>query len=103
MVANSGHIYASSTVPTLSGCGTTPILNGDDTHGYVTVGATASGCTITFQIAYSAKPECTVTEETNSVVNIFNYVPSATNIVITQTGLAGNVVHYQCEGLIGSK
>ena len=103
MVANSGHIYASSTVPTLSGCGTTPILNGDDTHGYVTVGATATGCTITFQIAYSAKPECTVTEETGSVVNIFSYVPSATNIVITQTGLGGNVVHYNCEGLTGSK
>lgn len=98
-VTNTGHIMGSSTAPTLSSCGTAPSITGDDAHGYVTVGSVAAtGCTITFANPYPAKPECTVTEETGSVANAFNYAVSASAIVITQTGLTSDIVHYDCRG-----
>lgn len=101
-VAADGHIIASSTNPVLSGCGTSPALAGDDTHGYITVGTAATGCVLTFQIPYSLKPECTMTNESASLTSAFAYVPSATAITVTQAvGLGGDVLDYQCEGVQG--
>jgi len=98
-VDNIGHISASSTAPTLSSCGTNPFMTGDDSHGYVTVGSVAAtGCTITFARAYLARPECTLSNESMSVVNAMTYTVSASAIVVTQTGLTGDVLDYQCEG-----
>jgi hypothetical protein len=101
-VTNTGHIIASSTNPVLSSCGTSPTMKGDDTHGTVTVGSVATGCTITFQIPYSATPECVVQNQTGSVTNTFGYTLSSTAITVTETALGGDILNYQCEGFTGS-
>lgn len=93
-VSNTGHIIASSTTPTLSSCGTSPSSTGDDTHGTVTVGATGTGCTITFATPFAADPVVLVTPETGSIVNTFSYTHSTTGIVVTQSGLGGNKFDY---------
>lgn len=97
-VSNTGHLYASSTAPTLSSCGTGPGINGDDHHGYITVGGTATACTATFAAPYPARPMCIVTDETGSITATFSYSVTASAITITDTGLSNNVVDYYCEG-----
>ena len=100
-ISNTGHVIASSTSPALSSCGTSPSMRGDDSHGEVTVGATGTGCTITYANPYSVAPSCVVTPQTGSIVNVFSYTVSATALTVTQTGLGGNVFNYLCEGFTG--
>lgn len=99
-ITASAHLMGSSTNPVISGCGTSPTVNGDDSHGYVTVGSvSATGCTITFANAYPARPQCNVTNETMSLTSAFGYTVSASAITVTQaTGLVGDVLDYSCRG-----
>lgn len=102
MIAASGHIIASSTNPTLSGCGTGPTIKGDDTHGEIVIGTAATSCTMQFQIFYSSAPVCTVTNQSMSITSAMTYTISTTALIISQaTGFAGDKVDYMCEGLIG--
>jgi hypothetical protein len=89
---------ASSTTPTITACGTSPVVMGDDSHGYITTGATATGCTITFATAYPKRPVCNVTNESVSLVNAMSYAVSATALTVTQTGLGGATIDYMCKG-----
>jgi len=92
------HLILSGPPPVLSSCGTNPTVTGNDRGGYVTVGSvSATGCTITFAHAYSARPSCTLTNESMSVVNAMTYTVSASAITVTQTGLTGDVLDYQCQ------
>lgn len=101
-ITNTGHIIASSTSPTLSSCGTTPSMVGDDTHGEVTVGSVAAtACTITFANAWTVAPVCNITNQSMSVVNAMTYTISATAITVSQTGLTGDKLDYMCKGLTG--
>ncbi len=95
-IDTNGHLTGSSTSPVLSSCGTSPTMKGSDSHGTVTAGATATGCTVTFTAAYATDPVCTVVPQTGSVVNTFTYTHSTTNIVVTETGLGGNKFDYMC-------
>lgn len=102
-VTNTGHIIASSTNPVLSSCGTTPTMKGDDTHGEVTAGTSATACTITFGQAWSAAPVCIVQNQSGSITNTFSYTISSTQIVVTETALGGDKVDYLCEGVSGNQ
>lgn len=56
--------YASSAVPAITSCGNgSPAAETGSTNlkGAVTIGATGTGCTITFAAAFSNAPACTVT------------------------------------------
>jgi hypothetical protein len=98
-IDSAGHVIGSSTSPTLSSCGTSPSVNGDDKHGYITVGSvSASGCTLTFAVAYKSRPTCLVSNESMSVVNALTLSVSTSALTLTQTGLTGNVVDYICQG-----
>lgn len=100
-IDNVGHQYASTTRPTLSSCGTTPTILGDDNGGEVTVGSVAAtGCTITFGQPWLTAPFCTVTNQSLGVVNAFTYTISATAITVSQTGLTSAKVDYVCHGSI---
>lgn len=100
-VTAAGHVIASTTNPVLSSCGTTPTMKGDDTHGEITVGSSATGCTLTFQQAYSNAPECTITNQSMSVVNAMTYTISNSAFTISMTGAGGDKIDYQCEGMLG--
>lgn len=92
-------VASSTPAPTLSSCGTSPSIRGSDWAGLVTVGSTATGCTITFSSAYPSEPTCTVTNQSMSVVNAMTYTVSTTAITVTQTGLGGAKLNYHCVGL----
>lgn len=58
-----GHLGFINSAPTLSACGTgSPALDAtaSDTAGTVTEGTAATGCTVTFAVAYASPPHCVV-------------------------------------------
>jgi hypothetical protein len=99
-ITNTGHRMGSSTSPVLSSCGTGPTMVGDDAHGEVTAGTTATGCTITFSQPYSIAPICTVTWQASPLASQ-SYAISGTAITLTQTSASNNKIDYVCEGLTG--
>lgn len=54
------HLITTGTAPTLSACGTSPTISGTDVAGKFTIGATGTGCTITFAAAHANAPACSV-------------------------------------------
>lgn len=97
MIQNSGHIISYGKAPTLTSCGTSPTVVGNDADMIITVGSVAAtGCTITFATAYATTPACSITNLNLSVVNGLTATVSNTAIVITQTGLTGSVLNIMC-------
>ena len=92
----SGVISYVTNAPTLSSCGTSPTIVGNDAQGTITAGTGATGCTATFTATYSASAHCNITNQSMSVVNALSYTESTTNFVISQTGLGGNKLDYHC-------
>lgn len=90
-------IVGSGGTPVLTSCGTTPAIVGTDLAGTVTMGATATGCVITFSQAYAAAPHCTVTWIATPLASQ-SYATSTTAITLTQTSTSNNVVKYVCIG-----
>lgn len=96
MVDKAGDVHYGGGTPTLSSCGTGPSLgaNSTDQSGTVTVGATATGCTITFSTAKLSSPHCIVTAETMSLVNALSYTQTASALTLSQTGASGNYNYF---------
>ncbi len=76
-----GHRYSSTTAPTVS----SGQIDGTDNGGRVS--SCSSSCTVTFNQPFARTPSCIVSPETGSVVNTLSYVPTATSLVVTETGL----------------
>lgn len=88
----------SGTAPALTSCGTTPAIVGTDVAGTVTMGTTATGCVITFNVPYAAAatpPHCLVTWIATPLASQ-SYVTSNTAITTTQTSATNNVLKYFC-------
>lgn len=100
-VSGGGHVVSIATAPVLSACGTTPTLstNSTDFSGTITVGATATGCVLTFGNAYTAAPACNVTNESMSITSAMSYSRTTAALTISQAaGLAGDLLDYTCTG-----
>jgi hypothetical protein len=92
-----GSTFNGSMVPSIGSCGTgSPAVLGTDRAGRITEGASATGCTISFVNAYTT-PSCVCSSRTSLAV--FNCVPSATQLVVTNTLATGDVVDYVCTEL----
>lgn len=88
----------SGTAPALTSCGTAPAIVGTDVAGTVTMGTTAGGCVITFNVPYAAAatpPHCLVTWIATPLASQ-SYVTSNTAITLTQISTSNNVVKYFC-------
>lgn len=85
----------SGTAPALTSCGTTPAITGTDVAGAVTMGTTATGCVITFNVPYVAAPHCVVTWIATPLASQ-SYATSATAITLTQTSTSNNQIRYVC-------
>jgi hypothetical protein len=84
-----------TTAPALTSCGTTPSITGTDTAGIVTMGTTATGCVITFNVAYTAAPFCVVSWIATPLASQ-SYVTAAASITTTQTSTSNNKLQYVC-------
>jgi hypothetical protein len=94
-----GHQYTSGALPTLSSCGTTPSVTGNDTDMIVTVGSvSATGCTITFAHAYATAPVVTISNQSMSITNAMTFTVSTSAITITQTALTSAILDIYVRG-----
>lgn len=85
--------------PTISSCGTSPSgsVVGNDAQGTITVGGTATGCTLAFIGTYAKSPHCNITNQSMSVVNALTYTESASGFVVSQAaGLSADLLDYHC-------
>lgn len=90
-----GRLATAGAAPTLSSCGTSPAISGDDEMGEVTMGTgSPTGCTITFAAEFAAAPKCVVTWQAN--LASMGYSTTTTALTITQTATSSNKVNYYC-------
>lgn len=95
------HVNTNATPPVLTSCGTgSPTITGSDTAGIVTLGTSATGCVITFAVAYTGTPYCVVSWIATPLASQ-SYVTANTAITLTQTSTSGNKVQYVCIGPSG--
>lgn len=95
-----GHTIVSGGTPVLTACGTTPAIVGTDRDGQVTMGTTATGCVITFSIAYTQAPLCVINWQATPLAS---QSWTLTNAAITtvQTSASNNKLNYHCEAQPG--
>lgn len=96
------HTLGVGPVPTLSACGTSPTISGNDNSGTITIGtATPSACTLTFNIAWPNAVSCYFVDRTTATANP-GRPTSVTTTAITWTFAAatvnGDVIDYLCLG-----
>jgi hypothetical protein len=92
---------AQLTPPALTSCGTgSPTIVGTDEAGIVTMGTSATGCVITFNVAYTAIPFCVVSWIATPLASQ-SYVTAAATITTTQTSASGNKLQYICRAQAG--
>jgi hypothetical protein len=96
-VSQNGHIITGGNTASVSLCGTSPSVSGNDRKGKITTGTGApTNCTITFNQAYVSAPVCVIS--TSSA--IANAVASTTTTGFSMTfgsGLTSGTVYYICE------
>lgn len=92
------HIYGGTT-PTLSSCGTSPSITGNDSRGRIMVGTgVVTSCTLTFSQTYGTAPICSSNDESSVIVTSASSTP--TTVVITSTGSVGGAfITYMCDGI----
>lgn len=87
--------------PALTSCGTSPAIVGSDLTGEVTMGTAApTGCVITFSVAYTSAPICSVTWAATPLASQ-SYAISSSAITLTQTATSSNKITYTCVARIG--
>ncbi len=85
-----------TTAPALTSCGGgSPAITGTDTAGTVTMGTSATGCVITFNVAYTSAPHCIVQWIATPLASQ-SYATSTSAITLTQTSTSSNVAKYIC-------
>lgn len=95
-----GLLRFSMGAPSVSACGSSPSVVGNNQAGTVTTGTgTPTSCTLTFNTTnpFSGVPSCVVTWRANLAT--MTYSPSQTAVVMTQTATSGAKIDYHCVGL----
>lgn len=87
-----------STAPVITGCGSSPSVTGTNSAFTITVGATTTGCTAIFSQPFANSPTCVISERTMSIINALSYTVTSNAVVLSQTGLGGNLVDVICIG-----
>lgn len=97
LVLDKGHIGNTASTPIISACGTSPsAARGSDFFGEVTTGTGGvTTCTITFGVAYTAAPWCTVTNQNGTVLT---YGISTTAITVSAGSNTSNKLNWGCAG-----
>lgn len=90
-----GHIEVSSTTPTLSSCGTSPSIVGNDQWGKITVGSvSAASCTMTFASPWINAPSCNIMSGT--AITSPTGTTTTTAFTFGGTVITSDIIMYQC-------
>lgn len=96
-ITGSGHIVFTGDAPTLSSCGTSPSIAGNDNGAHITIGTSESGtCTITFATEWTNKPICTCDDD--SAIQNCKTVETTTTLTVSGTWSDNEEIDFQCQG-----
>ena len=92
------HVSSRGFTPSVSSCGSSPSVAGDDTAGIITTGTGApTACTLTFAVAYTYAPVCTPNTSSTSSNASMASAPSTTAVTINlSSGLTSGKIYYYC-------
>jgi hypothetical protein len=91
-------LVGNTTAPALTSCGTSPSISGTDVAATVTMGTgSPTGCTITFNTAFTSAPHCTVTWH-GTPLTTQTYAVTNTALTLAQQATSSDIVDYQCIG-----
>jgi hypothetical protein len=113
-IDTSGRVYASSTRPTLTTCGSSPTIQGTDMAGIVRVGSATGVCLITFTRSWGNAPFCIVvptgyaniatkndmTFVATTSATTLSVSPVATSTAPVARNMGAQGFMYKCEGNI---
>lgn len=97
-IDHKGHIIVGGGTPTLSSCGTSPVINGNDVVGFVKIGGGASACTLTFAATYGTAPSCSVGYMSGTAFTVTPSTTPTTLVITSSGGIGGDWVSYMCLG-----
>jgi hypothetical protein len=97
---NAQQLVGSGTAPSISGCGTSPTLTTGSTTlaGSVTMGTSATGCTITWATAFTATPIAQLVTASNGTIAYPNTASTTALVVTNVTASAGGTIHWMNVG-----
>lgn len=88
----------SSTTPSISSCGTSPSITGNDNVGKAVIGSgIVTNCIITFATSWTNTPACMANDESN-ILMIQTITTTTTLTFNATTSISGNVIKYICMG-----
>lgn len=92
------HMQTRGFTPTVSTCGTSPSIVGDDSSGAITTGTgSPTACTLTFAAPYTYAPYCTANTSSTSSNASFSSLPSTTAFTVNlSSALTSGKIQYQC-------
>lgn len=94
-----GHITTEGTAPTLSLCGTTPAIVGNDSAGTITIGTgVTTACTVTFAASFANAPACVITGDNTAVTYAITARSTTAFTFSSSADMASDVVAYICIG-----
>lgn len=99
-INNAGNLISSGTTTTVSSCGTSPSVAGNNIAGQITVGGgVVTSCTLTFANGGFLAPPICVATDNSTTVSVSNGAISNTAAVFnTSATLGGGLINYICMG-----
>jgi hypothetical protein len=93
-----GHEISTGTLPTISTCGTSPSVKGDDYQGTITLGGgVVTACTMTFANTYNDSNVVCIPTDDNATISVGVNSVSATAVIFgTSATLGGGHIYYRC-------
>lgn len=85
--------------PVLTSCGSGSAITGTDYAGIIGTGSGATGCTLTFAVAYANAPFCVIGSQQNASTPA--YTRNASTLVLSTGTAASSFYHYICVGQPG--
>lgn len=94
------HIVTAGSSPSLSSCGTSPTISGNDNAGKVTIGTggVTTTCVLTFNQTWTTAPSCFANNETSIVLVQAVSTTTTVTLNVTLPFGASDVVSYNCVG-----
>ncbi len=98
-------VHYTGTAPTISSCGTSPSVVGNDARGTVTMGTgTVTSCTVTFSAGYTTNaPACTLGSQMTARGDLVFSAKSTTAFTMTSVSganMATGKFDYICDGIL---
>ena len=93
--------YFTGTAPSLSSCGTTPSITGNDMAGKVTIGTNGGGvtsCTVSFAVTWATNAPACVISGDNTLVTYIATTSTTAMTITSSLDMQSDVISYQCLG-----